>query len=128
MADIEFSSISSFLQRVEIEAELKQKSTSAIFSFRVPRGGIQRLIASKESLLRDLVENNRKLSAWVGEHGESLGPLELIVLRSMYVTNKNSIELVHNHVLKAQSLRNMYRSAEQLPFDAEEDNIDAPPF
>lgn len=128
MADIEFSSISSFLQSVEARAELKQVSTSAIFSFRVPKSGIGTLIKQKQLLLWKLVENNSKLSIWVEGQRKDLDALELVVLRSMYVTTKNSIELVESHIERAKRLESMYADMEQLSLDVVEGEEDEPPF
>ncbi len=128
MADVEFSSISSFLENVEIRAELKQVSTAAIFSFRIPKGGIEKLIDSKQRLCSILVENNKRLSIWVEAQSVRPSSLEIVVLRSMYVTNKNAIELVESHIDRAKALRRMYDSIDQLSLDIEEEVADEPPF
>lgn len=114
MADLDFVAISAFLQFVEVGAELVTLSTFAIFSFKVTPAGIETLLTKKIATLETLVENNKKLCIWVADLSEPPSGQELVILRSLYLTTKESINIVRGHVAQAEGLIRMRQDIVKL--------------
>ncbi len=98
MADLDAVSVAPFLRYVEMSAGLTEVSGEAIFSFRIPSLGLKSLLRRKKTLLCILVGNNRNLCVWMESQDYAKDSTELVLLRSLYVTTKASIETTRNHI------------------------------
>lgn len=104
MADLEFTSVAQYLLYVERSASIVEFSLSAIFSFRVDRRGVSGLVARKEQQLCILRGNNSKLADWVKSSGLHVDSREMVILRSLYLQNREYVKMVEDHVSKARKL------------------------
>lgn len=104
MADLEFTSVAQYLGYVERSALIVEYSLSAIFSFRVDHRGVRGLIARKERQLCILRENNSKLADWAKNSGLHVDSKEMVMLRSLYLQNREYVSMVEGHVSKARKL------------------------
>lgn len=112
MADLSFLSVPAFLHYVEGAAGLEEVSTHAIFSFRITSKGVTELVKRKKSLLFKLKVNNEKLSRWVVGANYQKDSSEMVILRSLYLTTRASIEMVEGHIETAERLVDVYTSQE----------------
>ena len=111
MAELGFVSVAKFLHFVEAKAGLTEVNTSAIFSFNLTTDGAEGLVRRKHAIIDVLNSNNDKIRAWAKMSG--LDPLskEMVVLRSMYVVNKQYIQMCRNHAGTAEQLKSYEQSA-----------------
>ena len=98
MADLDAVSVAPFLRYVETSARLIEVSGEAIFSFRIPSLGLKSLLRRKKTLLCILTNNNRNLCAWMESQDYAKDSTELVLLRSLYVTTRTSIETTRSHI------------------------------
>ncbi len=110
MADLDFLIVSEYLRYVQLNAGLVEIQGSAVFSFVIRKGGLPALKKQKTALLGCLVENNAKLAEWVTTSCLEKGSKELIMARSMYLTNVEYIKMVNEHLRTCDSLAGMVHS------------------
>lgn len=128
MADLNFLLVPSFLRYVEVEAELKEVSTHAIFSFSVGKYGLVPLLKRKQKLLEDLRGNNKKLSVWSAATNYAHESKEMVIIRSLYMTTRTSIQMVKGHVETANALLDTIKSEDPRGLGIEELTYDEFPF
>lgn len=83
LCDFEWASACQYIVYVSSIAGLHEVSADSVHSLSVVRGGVRGARMRKQKVLALLVENVSLLDAFVSEHSDDLGELELAILRSM---------------------------------------------
>lgn len=105
MSSIEWASVSKYLHWLEVQSKLMPFSISAVYSFRVGKGGFSALADQKMRLINLLEGNLLNLESWVNENQSEMTEVERIFARSLYKTTMVQVEIVREHCRRAMDLQ-----------------------
>lgn len=112
MDEIEWVSVSKYLHWLEVQSELIPFSVSAVYSFRVGRGGFGALAAQKGRLLNLLEGNLRNLEEWVLQNEDDMDDNERVFARSLYRTTLQYMDISREYRDRAVVLQKATQSFE----------------
>ncbi len=104
LRDISFVVLAKLAQRVEVQAGLKQISSSAVFSFRFGSSGIDNLIKRKYAILGFLVDNRARLRVYGTSLPEPVDDMLKTVIQSQIRTTGEAIDFVRGQIKTAVKL------------------------
>lgn len=104
VSDIAFVAVSSAMQTIEVQARLVQVSDSAVSSFYFNKHGLDKLIRNKFTTLNELVENRRRVQAYIYKSEYPLDTNIAIVATSMISTLAGQIDSVKEQITRGKKL------------------------
>ncbi len=127
VADLQWVSVSKYLQWLEAQADLVPFCISKVQDFHVTGTGYSGLVFRKEEILRVLEANLKNLETWADENKSGMAQNEIVFMRSVWHTTKDQLETVKSHISRAKAL-DKGAAPRLLPLDLTEADNDELPF
>jgi len=128
LCDISFVVLAKLAQRVEVQAGLREVSSSAVFSFHFGSSSIEKLIKRKYQTLGLLVDNRARLRVYGLSLPEPVDDMLKTVIQSQIRTTTEAIDLVRGQVETAIKLTQYQQVALEIEAKLEVVSDDEIPF
>ncbi len=125
ISEFEWVSGARYIMYVSSVAGLGEVSSNAIFSFRVGAGGVLTLYKQKVATMNIIERNMDLLARFAGKDVDSFEDAELSIIRGLYRTWKDALDIVKSHVeacrvmgaeLADRSLFNLEEGKDEIKF------------